>query len=223
MKYSNQNSDQEISKDWSKLEKVIADQVSPLPNDVLDKQILAAAHREISQPKTRSEYQISWWRKLSLPLYIAAGFTFTVFALKPIWQTPGYQMEQSEQASQATSIKINQESVNEKLMVESSRVKRKLPLLQAIPDVPEATTKDPVPFELESQENNDFRSDIKDDEIYTGTHLSKTVYPEKDAWARRIINFMKNGDNEVARLELIRFKKIYPDYPIEEQIKGLNP
>lgn len=223
MNNSNQNSDQAISQDWSKLEKIISEQVSPLPNNVLDKQILAAAHREINRPKKRSEYQIRWWRKLSLPLYIAAGFTFTVFALKPIWQTPGYQMEQSEQSSQGTSIQINQEEVSEQQVNQSSRIKRELPQFQAVPDKPETTTKERVPSELAGQGNTDFRADIKDGEIYTGTHLSKAEYPEKDAWARKIINFMKNGDKETARLELIRFKKVYPDYPIEEQIKMLNP
>lgn len=221
MNDNNQNSEQIISQDWLKLETIMSEQVKPLPDEVLDRQILAAAHREISQPKKRADYQVSWRRKLSLPLYVAAGFTFTVFALKPIWQVPGHQIEQTEQASQPTSIQIGKED-SEQQVTQSSRVKRELPQLQAIPDIPETTTKERVPSELIHRENDDFSSDIKDGEIYTGTHLSKAVYPEKEAWARKIINFMKNGDDETARMELIRFKKVYPDYPIEEQIKVLN-
>ena len=190
---------------------------------MLDKQILAAAHREMSQPKKRQEYRLSWWRRLSLPLYIAAGFTFTVFALRPIWQALGYQMEQTEQTSQANSIQISQDTDSEQQeLARSSRVNRELPQLQPVPDAPDTTIKERVPSELVQQDDNGYVSDINADEIYTGTHLSKAVYPEKDAWARKIINFMRNGENESARLELIRFKKVYPDYPIEEQIKVLN-
>ncbi len=219
MNDSNQNSDQTISQDWLKLEEIISAQAIPLPDKVLDKQILAAAYLEISQPKKRPEYQVSWWRKLSLPLYIAAGFTFSVFALKPIWQVPDYSIEKTEQA---TLIQINQEEAIEQQVVQSTRVKRELPKLQDIPEIPETTNKELVTSDLVQQENTDFSSKIKNDEIYTGTQLSKAMYPEKDAWARKIIHFMKNGDHEVARLELIRFKKVYPDYPIEEQIKVLN-
>ncbi len=223
MKDSNQNSDQIFSQDWLKLEEIISQQAKSLPDDALDKQILAAAHREMSQPKTRHEYQMSWWRKVSLPLYVAAGFTFTVFAFKPIWQAPGYQLEQVEQASQETSIQISQELVTEQQdLVQSNRVKRELPQLQAIPDALNATTKELVPSEFVHQQESDFVSDVNVENIYTGTQLSKATYPEKDAWARKIIHFMKNGENETARLELIRFKKVYPDYPIEEQIKVLN-
>ena len=223
MKDSNQNSDQAISQEWLKLEKIMSERVRELPDEVLNKQILAAAHREISQPKKGAEYQLSWWRRLSLPLYLVAGFTFTVFALKPIWQAPGYQIEQVERSSQPTSIQISQESVSEKQdLGQSNRMKRELPQLQIVPEIPGSTTKEQVASEITQQQSDEFTSEINVDEIYTGTLLSKAIYPEKDAWARKIINFMKNGENESARLELIRFKKVYPDYPIEEQIKVLN-
>lgn len=223
MNYNDHDSDQSISPDWRRLENIISGQVSPQPDEALDKQILAAAHREIKAPQKRPSYQLTWWRRLYLPLYVAAGFTFTVFAFKSILQAPSYQMEQVEETSQATSIQFSQEpTVEQQTLSQSSRIKRVLPQMQVVPDVPDATIKESPVTELVQQENADIVSDIDVQQIYTGTQLSKAVYPEKEAWARRIIGFMRNGENETARLELIRFKKAYPDYPIEEQIKVLS-
>ena len=207
--------------DLQRLQSLFSQEVLPLPNTALDKQIIAAAHREIKAPQKPVIYAISWWRKLSLPLYVAAGFTFTVLAYKSLWQVPVYQME--AESSHAMSAEFDIDSINlQQDMQQSDRIKRQLPELLVPPDSPERTENEKIVSDFEQNISADFKTSIEKDDIYTGTYLSKALYPEKEAWARKIIDHMRKGDIETARSELIRFKKIYPDYPIEEQIKVLT-
>lgn len=222
-KLSYKNSDEYISDEWCCLEKVTEQEICLSPGDDLNKQIIAAAQREILSPIKSEEYQISWWRKLSLPLYVAAGFTFSVFAFKSMWPAPLYQAP-----SKSTVVEIQSELENgpetflsQPDMTESERIKRELPELSVAPESVVFTQKEPIIMALEPSENSKFAAETKIDKIYTGSPLSKATYPEKEAWVRKIIDFMRNGETESARTELTRFKRAYPYYPIEEQIKVL--
>lgn len=210
-----------VSDDFERLESLFSDQVQPLPHRVLDKQILAAAHREIQVPKKVMNYRTSWWRRLSLPLYVAAGFTLTVFAYKSLWQPPVYLVEPD--TGHTASVTFDSEPVVVKSEVqESTLIKREMPEFLVAPDVLERAKNDSIVSDFKQEINDDFTPSIKKEAFYTGSGLAKAIYPEKEAWARKIINHMLNGNIEIARSELISFKKIYPDYPIEEQIKGLS-
>lgn len=60
----------------------------------------------------------------------------------------------------------------------------------------------------------------------TGATVSSTSIwsenTEKEEWAKNIAELFKSDDLKSARKELARFKKIYPNYPIEEQIEALQ-
>jgi len=206
--------------DLRQLEQFLSNETDILPNTSLDKQIIAAAHREVLAPKKPLLYRVNRWRKLSLPLYIAAGFSFTVVAFKSLWPVPIYFSEEGTSAS--ISVKIEQEAATPESKIEQKeRIKRQLPEFISPPITPESAKSEKIISDIEQNGEQSFDSELKKEEIYTGIHLSKATFPEKEAWARKIIDQMKNGDLENARLELVRFKKVYPNYPIEEQIKVL--
>jgi len=214
-------SDVDISEDWSSLERLFSQQQAALPDDVLDKQIIAAAHREMALPNKPKEYRLSGWRKLSLPLYITAAFTFTVIGFNSLWQEPGYILD--SESPQTTSIEFNSDSVaSEKEQRQSSPIKRELPELLVAPSSFGVTPKEPIDKAFSNQEQPELIPSVDAKEVYTGTELSKATYPEKEAWVHQIIDLMKKGESEAALIELTRFKKAYPDYPIEEQIKVLT-
>jgi len=214
-------SDTDISEDWYHLERFMLQQDCLLPDEALDKQIIAAAHREIKLPSKPREYQLSWWRKLSLPLYIAAGFTFTVIGFTSLWQEPDYLMDTEK--TQTVSVEINSNYVaSQQEAQKSSPIKRELPELVIAPTTLGVTPKEQATSDFSTQERTEFVLPSNDEKVYTGTELSKATYPEKEAWVHKIIELMKKGENESALVELSRFKKAYPNYPIEEQIKVLT-
>jgi len=213
-------SDLSISEGWENLERLLKQQQKELPDESIDKQIIAAAHREIELPGKPREYRLGWWRKLSLPLYITAAFTFTAIGFNALWQEPGYIIESDK--PHTTSIEFNSGSVTvEEKTEQSSPVKRELPELVVAPTSFGATPKESSKEEFSTQEQQKSLPTIDVKEVYTGTELSRAAYPEKEAWVHQIIELMKKGESEAARKELTRFKKAYPDYPIEEQIKVL--
>jgi len=213
-------SDLSISEDWENLERLLKQQQKELPDETIDKQIIAAAHREIEQPNKPKKYRLGWWRKLSLPLYVTAAFTFTAIGFNALWQEPGYIIETATPPT--TSIEFNSDSIaTEKKSDESPPIKRELPELVIAPTSFGVTPKEPSEVIFSSQEQQNSIPQIDVEEVYTGTELTRAAYPEKEAWVHQIIELMKKGDSEVARKELTRFKKAYPDYPIEEQIKVL--
>ncbi len=187
----------------------------------IDKQILAAAYRESQLPRKAAEYRFSFWRKLSLPLYIGSGFIFTVLAYNTLLQPVSEEVNTQESASTIISIESSEES-NASLSEPTKREKRALPKLQAPEAIPQRIVTEPnssaIDFEMtESEEER-----LIEQGIYTGNELKKADFPEKEAWAREIIGLLRDGDALRAKNELNEFKKIYPNYPIEEQIKVLT-
>ena len=188
-----------------------------IPDEAIDKQIIAAAQRDIVKPRTKNTYAISRWRRWSLPIYVTAGFSFCVLAINALWQPPQYSSEHL--VSSSNEVDKGEERIEITLSEEpkSTRIKRELPTFVTPENPPKVVTKTP-----ESQASG---SDIDDGDassLYTGSQSTKVAYPEKNAWVRKIISHMKSGELEVAKTEMVRFKKVYPDYPLEEQIKVLN-
>lgn len=187
----------------------------------IDKQILAAAYRESQSRAKPSEYRFSFWRKLSLPLYIGAGFVFTVLAYNTLLMPVKEEIQKDESASTIISID-SIESSSDSLSETKRREKRKLPSLQSPEHPPERvlTESKSTPINFGTSESGE--KQLIEQGIYTGNELKKAEFPEKEAWVREIIGLLRNGDTHSAKNELNKFKKIYPDYPIEEQIKVLT-
>ncbi len=60
---------------------------------------------------------------------------------------------------------------------------------------------------------------IGNQNLYTGSQLSKSEYPEQEIWVKRIVTLFKESQNIQANKELESFRKIYPNYSIDEKIK----
>jgi len=199
---------------------MILEHDEPQLDGVIDKQIIAAAHHSSKVKSKPKIYRYSGWRRLSLPLYVATGFSLSIFAFNSLWQPPGYIIEDTQ--AESTHIEVSLDSVNvEAKMAQSKRVKHELPELSVPEELPGVVTDAPIAQDgngLTLEEGNVSNQEF----LYTGTQTSIATYPEKEAWARKIITHMREGEIEQARNELTRFKKVYPTYPIEEQIKGLN-
>ncbi|MCW9000540.1 MAG: hypothetical protein OQK04_17650, partial [Kangiellaceae bacterium] len=61
----------------NKIARSYASVSTELPSSDIDRQIIAAAHRELANPTPRKLPKDSWWRRVSLPIYAAATFAFT--------------------------------------------------------------------------------------------------------------------------------------------------
>jgi len=190
----------------------------PAPDEAIDKQIIAAAHRQLQSSQSRKPYKLSLWRRWSLPVYAATGFSLSVIAINSLWQPVDY--GQMMPIEQTTNVEFDSSEAEQNIAKqESNLVKRELPELHLQNNPPEVVTETPM-IKDSSLANEETGSNSPS--IYTGTQTSRAAYPEKEAWARKIISYMKDGDLETAKTEIIRFKKAYPGYPIEEQIKALN-
>ena len=205
------------------------------PSVDIDKQIIAAAHREIANPNKLKRPNNGWWRRLSLPVYAAATFAFTAIAThlllpEPVGVPPGTM-------SKPIQIDVSEEPVIEVEM--PMRKPKKLPEYHAPTAQPSAIVKSDladnhlavqkVSGDTESVEkatgvesSNSGASEFATERKVDSIHSAKLNVLEKEKWARQIIELLKNGEAEKAQKELVRFKKSYPDYPIDTQIAALK-
>ena len=240
---SNERKDLNLETDWDgeydhlvfqrleKIEKLLLhDEFSQL-DSAIDKSIIASAHRASIRPRIDTSYQISWWRKLSLPLYISTGFVFTVLAYKNLWPDPLKLIQSGESSTIAVDISLEADNSESSLSANSTemessthRVEIVLPQLAKALTKPNKSTSAQLklqaePIQPDSSVSPSGRGAAQ--EVFTGNQLVKAIYPEKESWARKIIEQMRDGQYQQAKSELRDFKQIYPDYPIEEQIKVL--
>jgi len=144
--------------------KLYQEHSTELPNSDIDKQILATAERELASTKLKGLTPVPWWKRLFLPLYVAATFTFTALAVHWFWPA-------SVKVPPGTSIGTVAVEVMPKVSV---------------------------------------------------NRVTRFNYPDKEIWAKQIVELIKKNDDETAQKELTRFKNIYPNYPIDKQIQAFR-
>ena len=198
-----------------------------MPDTDIDKQIIAAAHRELANPNAKKVPKNSWLRRLSLPLYAAATFTFTALATHWFWpEEPAKTLP----GTAPTPVSFDVMEPQIKVETRQKRTPRELPEPPVILQQPKVNTSndnlhDAVNVIVEdiSQSSAESSSQSADYQqtAQQANKVAKVVYPDKEDWTRDIIQLLKKGEDEAARKELIRFKKIYPNYPIDEQLKIL--
>jgi hypothetical protein len=278
----------EIDQDFAALSNHYQQQATEEPADYLDKQILAAAAREIEQPNPKAKIKYSWWRKLSLPLYAMSIFGFTALAAHwywpaPIWGGgPAWLSEQNNSNKPLSSepIKIDssaesndelnpeasqivvrsranakakkmqrqqiQIAAEEKLKQSAQTPKTESPVvdaslskkseildqevisLQLSDDLKQQASK-AQNFSLVIEEpvvkNNADKAEPdqqKESSSQAESESTANQMPlEPHLWAEKIIDLVRLGDHQAAQVELVEFKKQYPEYPIDEQIKSL--
>lgn len=219
------------SEDLQKLEDLFANDDNSSPPQWLNKQILSAANREIEQASKPREYFLRGWKKWSLPLYAATGMAFSFIAIQAIW-TPLVNQPANLQSTPSDTVQteiIVTEPEPNLDRVSTPRKQRKLPVLdtnevpQSIVSSSEVPELNPpidlnnldVPLEKATQEK-------EQNAVYTGGELVKSVHPERQAWAQKIISLVKSDKREDVLRELTAFKRVYPEYPIDEQIKSIS-
>ncbi|TQV88800.1 hypothetical protein [Aliikangiella coralliicola] len=241
------SSDEKLSdiEGFDELENAYRKMSTEMPDLAIDKQIIAAAHRELSSPNPKKIPKVSWWKRLALPLYATATFAFTAIAAHWLWPAP-VKMPPGTTPGPVTIDLVEPKTKAPKM---PSRKQRKLPELD-YSTMPEAdksqsqnTVEEPLsgleetmnilPPKGESQQQDSVadssanRSSLNEKESATKrsdgtTSVAKLSFPDKEEWAREIIELFKKGDFGAARTELVRFKKAYPDYPIDEQIEAFR-
>jgi len=241
---SSERKDRNMENDWndkddhlvfqrlSKIDELLSHDEISRTGSSIDKSIIAAAHRDSIRPRMGRSYQISWWRKLSLPVYISAGFVFTVLAYKNLWPEPLKLIPSVESSTIAVDISLEVDHSGTRLSANSTEVTSSghrseivLPQFTQVPAEPGKITDTQPKLQSEPiQTNSNSMADAENGtprEVFTGNRLIKAQYPEKESWVRKIIEQMRDGQFEKANNELRDFKQIYPNYPIEEQIKVL--
>ncbi|MCF6194911.1 MAG: hypothetical protein L3J46_11325 [Kangiellaceae bacterium] len=227
-----QSDELELSTRLEKIANLLAKDEMSQPDTIMDKHIMAAAHRDMESAPRRS-YHFSGWRKLSLPLYITAGFVFTVLAYNKLWPSQLRMAGGESVAPVIVELKLDESGVvnndaAEKAMEQAKSTEAKIKRLEPLETPNRPTNHIDIQSIVKSEPINKRSNEIIPDlhsqkqNIYTGSHLSKSEFPEKEAWARKIIDQMRSGQFEKARKELRDFTEIYPDYPIKEQIKTLS-
>lgn len=231
----NDNSTDEMDVNLNKIRHLFDKDEQGLPPEELDKQIIAAAHREAITPISSPRYSTGWWRRLALPMYVSAGFFITVFAYKSLWPSDIFWNKGEGSTRFSIEASTEQEEADDAQKPSSTQKARerlerkKLPDMSPINERPDSYVSDQgsnqsIPIDHKGM-NKPSKVDPseKNNNAYTGNSMVKANYPEKQAWADKIIQQLKNGEFDRAKLEMNDFKKVYPEYPIEEQVKVFIP
>jgi len=207
-----------------------------IPNSDIDKQVLAAAQRELANPGVRATYEVSWWRRLSLPLYAAAVFAFTAIGAHWYWPKPARVPPGT--APSPIVIDVVDEKQLQLEQTELAVKKHKLPDEKPLKKMPSVTqtkrleTNDLVKLEVGLVESFNIKAEALKFEFVAENHndnkenlehqADEVNYHDKEKWAKEIILMFKLGDYQGAQQALIGFKTAYPDYPIDEQIEAFR-
>jgi hypothetical protein len=230
-----QSNDNDVIEDLEDLQSRYQKISVELPDVAIDRQIIAAAQQELSQPNKKPAYKISWWRRLSLPLFITATFTFTAIATHWLWPTTP--MKTLPGTAPATISFEVAEPVAESV-TNQKRQPRPLPQQQQVITPPDA----PVTLAFSKSQSqppllklsqfptkqlvkilpSTLNSPIDSHAPTAGEksqNIAKLSLPDREVWVREIIDLYKQGEFVQAKKSLVKFKQKYPDYPIDEQLE----
>lgn len=205
------------------LDNFFLEQANELPHGDIDKQILAAAERELASPKARSLVYSSWWKRFLLPLYGITTLAFTAIAAHWLWPEPVMVPPGTGKGPTIINVVTQEDEVRLDSLrgVDKKRTPQSLPSIKtpvAPPD--EDSVKVPIMermTDLKSLQKEQVQA-IKTMPI-SRQQVNRLSHPDKEIWVRQIIQLLKQGDYALAQKELVLFKKSHPDYPIDEQIE----
>jgi len=195
------------------------------PDSDIDKQIIAAAQRELASPNPKKSLDTSWWKRMSLPLYVAATFVFTAFASHWLWPS---QTAKTLPGTAPSAVTFDLAEPTLQLEQREKSVRPALPkppVLMAPPELALSKSVSQPPIlngAIIVSENATGSAEDNVTQSVPNEHAAQLSHPEKEIWAREIIELFKQGEYQAGRTELVRFKQIYPDYPIDEQLEILR-
>ncbi|WP_196140068.1 hypothetical protein [Aliikangiella sp. G2MR2-5] len=211
-------------------EKAYKEASNELPHSDVDKQIIAAAYRELDKPNSRRLPSNSWWRRLSLPVYALGTLAFTALATKWLWNEP-VRMPPGTSPGPVEIEVVTDTNTND-MTDYKPREPKKAPEYQAPEFLPESQTTRVTGSGLKVPDNGNTVTQLPEQESLASPRgqggklkveqVAKLEYQTKEEWAKKIIELYKEGRQEAARKELTRFKKKYPGYPIDEQLEALR-
>jgi len=228
--------------DLGELKQLYQAQHNEMPSVELDRQIIAAAHRELAKPNRRELPQHPWWKRIVLPLYATATLVFTVFAAHILWPEPvrvppgttmgpvNIELIQSKKVAPQVTLKPREKRElppykAPEFGVETASGDATLLTGEISPNIAEETpdraanTSDSAAISHATAESGSVNQESK---LMQPNQVAKLSFPDQERWARDIIKLFRDGEYEQAREQLVRFKKVYPQYPIDEQIDALR-
>ena len=205
-----------------------------LPDSAIDRQVIAAAHRELANPKARTLPKNRWWRSVSLGFSAAAGFSFIVVAAQWFWPAPVRVLPGTGPAPVSFEVVTDGYEPIESEPLQPKKIPHFRPTLpepQSNVDG-EAAISDDLSVPLDSESNNVSGSTGEENlesqpliSIQNSEAIPQTagkLKPDKEQWAREIVELFKSGDYAAGRRETAKFKQVYPAYPLDEQLKLLQ-
>ncbi len=212
----------ELHKTLDSLQKEYQKYAKEVPEVSVDRQILAAAQREILAPNKKAPLKNSLWRKFSLPLYATATFAFTALVIHVLLPSP-VRVPPGTSAGPITIDVINEDTSGS---VKEPRNKLQVPEIEPFQSLPKFPTTEIdnyksglLNIELDGSESS--QSELFNGSLSAGKIVPNDL-PDKEIWAREIISLFKSGDHLKSQAELKKFKKIFPDFPIDEQIASFK-
>ncbi|MGX5175253.1 hypothetical protein ACUR5C_14635 [Aliikangiella sp. IMCC44653] len=209
-------------------------QSSESPPTALDKQIIAAAHREAARTLKPKQIKISWWRRVSLPISALATVMFTVVATNLLWNEPPRVLPGTSPATKIIPVdtqkpfKYEVSEMNPELKALPTK-----PIIMAPPSSaanlgirPTEATVGIVEYHQGDESQKSSVQALSSNSSATpslsqeaGSH---SVLSEEERRAREIIDLYLKGEFAAADHALQEFKQAYPQYPIDEQLDLLR-
>ena len=221
------------------LETLYQEYSNETPSSDIGRQIRAAAERELVEPNKRQLLALPWWKKLILPLYAACAFAFTAIATNWFWPAPVQLPPGTSSAPVVIDMSESSKDVSEPdRLKQHKKSEQKVLILVTYPQL-EIEPEQPVDKEkvellkltdsVQSSLELEIQQEIDSDEIASEkvqqkaqSKVAKVQFPDKESWSRDIIRLMREGEFISAQKELAKFKKVYPGYPIDEQIESFR-
>ena len=193
------------------------------PN-TLDKRVLRQADTAIKEKENAGQREQRWhfWRRLELPMYALSVLAATAVAMQ--WFLPDVAFHKAQTSSdKATEIEI----ISENKPSQPQRVQRKMPELELPLPLPLSSRQRsmPKPVETLPEQNIDTGAvEFKGQIQLESSDLSKNIQHQvpslldQKQWLARIKYLITSGRMSEARQEISKFKSVYPDYPIDEEL-----
>ena len=212
-------SDLEEIEQFERLEKLYRTYSQESPSPDVDKQIIAFAHRDVSQPDNYRLRKLCPWRRLLFPVYLAAAFSFV--AITAHWLWPQIGMDSPPKTLPGTA----PPSVSfEMLPHKTNKIEA------TAKSSNDGAHKSDVAAQF-SEQVNSTKSGLSSNQIMESSsepmqkrevqaaHQRKNL--QRDEWVVVISTLIDNKKYRAAEDQLIHFKQVYPDYPVDDMFERL--
>ncbi len=194
----------------------------------IEKQIIALAHREMDSPLNANQLNAKtaekkfnryWWKRLQLPLYMAATICFCVISLPLFFSNEDLGFEQNHlKVPPGTQVKELQPSLNVSTQENHKRSANDKPSNTLPSNTSSSNTLTDTATESQSalSQQSLKQHSLNKQPLSPASQSFKKVQPlAPDIWIDKIRKMQQKGDKVQVNKEIANFNKIYPNYPVE--------